>query len=341
MKKRDLDNNEISVTIKKRAEKTVEKFRQIAVFGVSDPELLSILKEVLSYWKDPWRPAITSYCCEAVGGKPEIADNAGLIFTLAAAATGIHDEIIDKSLKNHFRRTVLGLYGVEKALLVGDLLLVKAWSTLQELVRNSHQPLRVADVMEAYGLISIQICEAEFAEISYRKRLDIDLADRERTLWNIDADLEACAKAGAILGNGSNEQVIALSGVGRRLGFLLGLKDEVADSLNVEGNLPHRLLFESVPLPIAYAAKSSVDVQTKLQSILLKESIDSLDIANLIGVCIDTSAFSYIYGLAKRNANDASNLLSKVPRNPARLDLELIVENSLRVVEKLCFINSS
>ena len=332
---------EIVYVAKKRAEKALERFRAEAVFGVSDPELLTILSDVLSYWKDSSRPAIASYCCEAVGGKPEIADDAGLIFVFAAAATSIHDDIIDKSLKNHFRWTVLGLYGLEKALLVGDLLLVKAWSMLQECVRNYDKHLRVADIIEAYGLISVQICEAEFLEMSCRKRLDIDLSVRERILWNINADFEACAKTGAILGDGSDEEVLALSSVGRRLGFLLGLKDEVADSLNIQGNLSHRLLFESVPLPIVYAAKSSGLAQTELQSIIQKESIDPLEIAEIVKLCIDTGAFSYVYELAKRNANEAIEMLKKVPRNPATSNLELIVENAFRVIEKLCLEYSS
>jgi geranylgeranyl diphosphate synthase type I len=341
MKKTKSTDPEIVFVAKKRAEKALERFRTEAVFGVSDPELLAILREVLSYWKDSSRPAIASYSCEAVGGKPEIADDAGLIFVFAAAGTGIHDDIIDKSLKNHFRWTVLGLYGLEKALLVGDLLLVKAWSMLQECVRNCDEPLRVIEIIDAYGLISVQICEAEFLEMSCRKRLDIDLSFRERILWNINADIEACAKTGAIIGGGSDEEVLALSGVGRRLGFLLGLKDEVEDCLNIQGNLSHRLLFESVPLPLVYAARSSGYVQTKLQSIIQKDSIDPAEIADIVRLCIDTGAFSYVYELAKRNANDAIKMLKEVPRNSATINLELIVKNAVGVMEKLCLEYSS
>ena len=336
MKKTKSADPEIVFVVKKRAEKALEKFRTEALFGVSEPGLLTILRDVLSYWKDSNRPALASFCCEAVGGKPEIADDAGLIFVFAAAATGIHDDIIDKSLKNHFRWTVFGLYGLEKALLVGDLLLVKAWSILKDCVRNCDKPLRVADIIEAYGLISVQICEAEFLEMSCRKSFDIDLSIREKILWNINADIEACAKTGAILGDGSDEEVLALSGVGRRLGFLLGLKDEVTDCLNIQGNLSHRLLFESVPLPIVYAAKSSGFAQTKLKSIIQKESIDPTEIADIVQLCIDTGAFSYVYELAKQNTNQAMEMLKKLPRNSATSNLESILENTLRVMGKLC-----
>jgi len=327
---------EIKAAMKKRAEKALDRFRTEAVSGVSDPELLTILEYVTGYFKDSTRPALASFCCEAVGGKPEIADDAGTIFLLAAAATQIHDEIIDKSLWNHFRQTILRLYGMEKALLAGDLLLVKAWSTLKGLIRNLNKPIRVADVMEAYGLISVQICEAEFLEMSLQKKLDVDLSLREKILWNINADYEACAKTGAVLGGGSDEEILALSRVGRRLGFLLGLKDEVEDSLNKQGNLTHRLLFESVPLPVVYAAKSSIDVQTKIQSIIQKESIDPEEIGDIVEQCIDTGAFSYVYELAKLNIGEANELLKKVPSNVATSNLKLFLKNASGLMKRLC-----
>ena len=336
MKRTISSDQEILTVLKKRAEKALERFRIEATLGVSDPELFKILEEVIGYWKDWSRPVVTSFSCEAVGGKQEIADDAGVIFLMSAVATGIHDDIIDKSQKNHFRWTILGLHGMEKALLVGDLLLVKAWSTLNRFMRKLDTPIRVADIMEAYGLISVQICEAEFLEMSFRKRLDVDLPVREKILWNINADYEACAKTGAILGGGSDEEVLALSGVGRRLGFLLGLKDEVEDCLNIQGNLSQRLLFESVPLPIVYAAKSSSNIQTKLQSIIQKENISPAEIAYIVQQCIDTGAFSYIYELAKLNIIEAVEMLKKLPCNQATSNLKLIVQNALGVIEKLC-----
>ncbi len=336
MKTKNSADPDIADIVKKRAEKALEKFRTEAVLGVSDPELLTILGEVIGYWRDSSRPALASFCCEAVGGKPDIADEAGVIYLLAAVATGIHDDIIDKSQKNHLRWTIMGRHGVEKALLAGDLLLVKAWSSLKGVIRNFNKPIRVADIIEAYGLISVQICEAEFLEMSFRKKLDADLSVREKILWNINADYEACAKTGAILGDGSEEEVLALSGVGRRLGFLLGLKDEVEDCLNIQGNLSQRLLFESVPLPIVYAAQSSASIQSKIETIIQKDFINPPEIAYILQQCIDTGAFSHIYELAKLNIVDATKMLERVPSNPATSNLKLVMKNALKVMEKLC-----
>ena len=105
---KNLKYDELTAVINERGQKILERFGQVAVSGVNNPELLSILEEVKGYWRDVSRPALTSFSCEAVGGQPEMADDAGLMFTLASAGIGIHDDIIDKSPNKHFRMTITG-----------------------------------------------------------------------------------------------------------------------------------------------------------------------------------------------------------------------------------------
>ena len=62
--------------------------------------MLLILEEVKSYWRDTFRPALILLSCEDVGVQSRIVEDAGLVFSFIAAGAGIHDDIIDKSLKN-------------------------------------------------------------------------------------------------------------------------------------------------------------------------------------------------------------------------------------------------
>lgn len=83
------------------------------------------------------------------------------MITLTAAGMGIHDDIIDKSLIKHFRWTILGRFGLDSALLVGDLLILKAWIMVNEMIRNTNQPVKIADIVKTYGDFVLEICEAE------------------------------------------------------------------------------------------------------------------------------------------------------------------------------------
>jgi geranylgeranyl diphosphate synthase type I len=330
---KDQKYNELYAIMEERSKKVLERFGQTVVSGVGNSELLLILEDVKGYWKDFLRPALASFSCEAVGGQPEIADDVSLTFTLVAAGIGIHDDIIDKSLRKHFRRTTLGHYGLDKALLVGDFLIVKGWTMIHEMIGKIGGPTKIAEIAQAYGSFSIELCQAEFMEISCRQKLDIDLEYLNKILWKTSADMEACAKLGAILGDGSENEVRALAEFGRRLGFMLRLADDVHD---MEENLPHRLKYESVPLPLLYAAKSSKENYLKIKSLLEKKLINSSDIKELFEVCFATEAFTYVRNIAKKNEREANRNLRVLRRGCARNVLALMIEKSFADVANLC-----
>jgi geranylgeranyl diphosphate synthase type I len=333
---RDFSSEDLTVLIKKKGQGVLRKFGQAAVSGVSDPKLLEVLQCVRAYWPDTFRPALTSLCCEAVGGKSDAADDVSLMITLASAGGGIHDDIIDKSLNKHFRMTVLGLHGLDYALLVGDLLIIKGWAMSLEAVKKSCKPEKFAEVIEVFGKWTLDVCEAEFMEISCRRNLDTDLEHYQKILWKSMADVEGCARLGAIMGGGSAQEVEALAEFGSRLGFMFRLEDDVKDTLNKEGNLANRLQCESVPLPILYAAKSSREKYSEIKSILEKSPISPLDIKKLLEFCFEAEAFAYVLRTAKKNAREASKKLHLLKPTGARNVLKFMIEKSLADVSKLC-----
>ena len=335
MSDKNLTYKDLTLLMEQRSRAVLRKFSQTADSGVNDPQLLSILQEVKTYWKDNFRPALTSFCCEAVGGKPEAANDVGLMITLASAGGGIHDDIIDKSFNKHFRMTVLGLHGVDYSLLVGDLLIIKGWAKAHELIKKTCSRQKLAEIIEVFGRRSLDVCEAEFMEISCRRNLDTDLEHYQKILWKSMADTEACARLGGIMGGGSKREVEALAEFGSRLGFLFRLADDVSDTINVEGNLAFRLQYESVPLPILYAAKSSRENYYHIKSILEKSPLDPQDLATLPELCHESEAFVYAFETGKKNANEASQKLLLLNSSHARNVLSLMIEKSFADISNL------
>ncbi len=148
LKDGDLTYKELTVLMRERGLKVLEKFEQVIFSGVEHSELLSILRDLKDLWRDVYRPALTSFSCEAVGGKPEAAITVSLMITLGGAGLGIHDDIIDRSSTKHFRRRILGLHGPDNALIVGDLLIGKILTAIQEIIRETNQPNKVEDIIE-------------------------------------------------------------------------------------------------------------------------------------------------------------------------------------------------
>jgi geranylgeranyl pyrophosphate synthase len=306
------------------------------LFEVKDPHLQSILGAVKKYWKDTFRPALTSFSCEAVGGTLEMASDASLMFTLASAGFGIHDDILDKSTHKHLRRTILGLYGTNGALLAGDLLIVKAWTTIHQMIRRTCKPTQIADVVDTYGKLSVEICEGEFIETLCRRRLDIDIEYYMNFLWKAMAEMEACSKIGAIIGGGQDFEVEALGEFGRKLGLISRLGDDAEDCLNLKGTLLPRIKNESVPLPLLYAAKSSSKRFEKIQGIIKKSKVTSLDAKSLLQFCFEAEAFRYTCNIAEKNKADASQKLRLLKDSTARKMLSLMLERSYDRVTATC-----
>ena len=144
-------HKELDRLFKERGNKILERYKRIIISDVHNKELLAVLNDVNRYWKDNVRPILTLLSCEAVGGGPQLAEDAGLMFSLASSGFGIHDDIIDNSSFKHFRKTIFGIHGIDSALLVGDLLIVKAWSILDKMIRKTTKPIKIADLVRVYG----------------------------------------------------------------------------------------------------------------------------------------------------------------------------------------------
>ena len=184
--------------------------------------------------------------------------------------------------------------------------------------------------------LSLEICETELMEFSCRHNLDIELEYCKKILWKSMADTEACARIGAMLGDGTENEVQALAEFGRRLGFMYRLANDVKDSLNIEGNLPHRLENETVPLPVLFAAKSSNENYLKIKSILEKSPITPLDAKEILEVCFETEAFAYVRHIAQKNARKAARKLRFLRPSYARNMLSSMIERSFEDFSDLC-----
>ncbi len=325
----------LSAVINERSGKILQRFGEVILSDVNEPRLRAALEDVKRYWGDSNRPSLTFFSCEAVGGDWEAAENAALMFTLASSGFGVHDDIIDRSSSKHFRRTILGIHGVDTALLVGDFLIVKGWSVTHEMIRKSSNPLKIADALEAYGRLSAEICEAELMETLCRKNVDTEVLQYENILWKEMAETEACCRVGAILGNGRSTEIEALSEFGRRIGFISRLTNEVEDCLNLKGDLSHRIQYESLPLPLLYAAKNPRACD-KVRWIIGKKHFNPSDASSLLKLCFETEAFEYIRGLAEKNRAEAALRLSCLMSSEARDILLSLVEGAYARIDRLC-----
>lgn len=294
------------------------------------------MEYIKKYWKDKFRPALTSFSCEAVGGDREMAKDVATMFTLASAGFGIHDDILDKSLHKGLRRTVFGLYGIDGALLAGDLLIVKAWAIVENMIRKTQKPTKIADIIRTYGNLSVEICEAELMETQSRRKLDLGIENYEKLLWKAMAEMEACARIGGIMGDGQPCEVDSLGEYGRRLGLISRLGDDVEDCLNLNGSLLPRIENESLPLPLLYAASSSKERYAEIRDIINKTKTTPSDAQALLKFCFEAESFEYVCKVARKKEKEAIQKLRILKPSIARDMLSLMARRSYARVASMC-----
>ncbi len=338
LENKEKKNNELNEFIKERGGRILNQFGKIIFEDVKNTEILTLLNEVKVYWSDCYRPALISLCCEAVEGKKSIADVASLMLTVAAAGVGIHDDVVDKSRRKRFKNTILKSIASDKALLLGDLFIVKGWGITHKMIKETKNSKLVARIIKIYEKSCIKMIEAEFKEISCRKNLETDLdVYKKEVLMKLNADLEACGKIGAIMGNSTEEEILILESLGRNLGYMITIMNEISDMLNIDGNLIHRLRNESIPLPLLHSTKNSpLEIQNRIKSMMEKSIITEEDAKELLLYCLETESFEYIQDEIKLNEQETINNLDKMKPSTAKNILVSMVRDMENNISRLC-----
>jgi len=217
------------------------------------------LKQALAYLTlipDYFRPALVAYCCEAVGGDPEITVPTGASLVLLAKAIGIHDDIIDNVRKRGRHITTYGKFGKEIALILSDVLLFKGFTLMRKNLEIGVQSETMSKIFESIDQIWFEQSESEVLECQFRAKTDVLPEECLIKLRKRASEVEAITRIGAILGRASEKEVESLAAYGRSIGMASILREELVDMLELDV-LKNRLKRESLPLPVVYVLQKA------------------------------------------------------------------------------------
>ena len=277
-------------------------------------EVKGALSHFMSYWRDVVRPSLISLACEAVGGDPSITAPLGKSLTLLSGATDIHDDIIDKTMAKEKRKTVLGGFGGDIALLAGDALICEGWIELFEgLARLDIPPEKKLDIVRTIRELYCEMLDGEALELRFRARTDVKPDEYLYVVRKKAADVEACMRVGAMLGNGSKEQVDAVGGYGKLLGTMVLLRNDLEDMLDLN-LLNLRIKNESLPLPILYVLENDKKKE-EILAILKKERVSRRGAENLLKLVSEAGGINRLEKLFINLKNRAGKKIGKTKSN--------------------------
>lgn len=188
-------------------------------------ELVEACLYVLSGGGKRIRSTLVLLSCEAVGSNARRALDAAIAVEVMHNFTLVHDDIMDNASTRRGRPTVHARWGLDQALLVGDVLLGFAY---RQLLRTD--ATRIARALHVFTESFIAVCEGQAMDIAFERRSDVTVADYFAMIEKKTGTLIAtAAELGAIIGGGTEREIAALATFGKHVGRAFQLQDDLLD----------------------------------------------------------------------------------------------------------------
>ena len=280
------------------------------------PALGSILRYHMG-WQDEYghrcrkelgkfiRSTLCLLSCQAVGGNTSHAIPAATAVELVHNFSLIHDDIEDASYERHHRPTAWKLWGQSQAINAGDAMFTLAYLALVRLKQKGIAGEGIVHCAEVLTGACLELCEGQYLDIEYEKRLDMTVGDYiDMAARKTAALFAASTSLGAYLGSEDSELMNLFRLFGRALGIAFQIHDDILGiwgAPETVGKSADDIPQRKKTLPVAYGLQSSRGAaRQRLRKLYSKESIEGEDIRKVTGILDDLGARNYAENVARR-----------------------------------------
>ena len=293
--------------------------RVAKVAQVNFPAASSLVSDIVSAGGKRLRPLILLLAARGY----RYAEHLEEIVTAAAGiellhtASLVHDDTVDRAAIRRGKPTLNSALSSSAAILIGDLLF--AHSAMLAAATNS---VRVVSI---FASTLGEICDGQLREMFGGQNLDQSREDYEIRTYGKTASLFAgSAEMGAVLGEASQDQTVALRQYGSDLGMAFQIVDDVLDYVGDEartgkpvGGDLHQL---TITLPGIRLLEEDPE-NAELRRVFEDGDTSDEAIAAAVAAVKATGAIDFALDDARRFARMAVAELSVLPDLPARRSL--------------------
>jgi len=309
--------------LRKGSEKGLALAKKIILAEKMEPQKLqSACEHYLEYWDDFTHAGFFSMACEAVGGNPDDTVVAQAAIAIMAAAFDLHDDILDKSTAKNKIPTVYGKYGVEMALLLGNAFLIEGFKTLVDSINDFPKEKR-GSILETTKKLLFEVGNAHSMEICFKQSKQFTpneyMTITERKAASIEADL----MLGAIFGGGNETEVSVLARIGRIIGILATLRDDLVDVFDIT-ELRQRIAVQDLPLPIRFAIQDD-NTNLRVLAFVSNPRISTSSVAELVNFTLNSTSVTKLKYRMQLLIEEALALLNKLPTKKLHSKLQAAI----------------
>jgi octaprenyl-diphosphate synthase len=284
----------------------------------SEVELISLAaRHILNAGGKRFRPQLTLLAARAFEYEGPAAVAMAAAMELIHTATLVHDDIVDESDSRRGRATANFFWGNSASVLMGDYLVIKAFSMAAD--TGDARLFRL--LCDTIG----RMCEGEVLQICVRAEAGLDVETYLKIIEAKTAILMAtCCRTGALLGGAALEQIEALTAFGTQVGLAFQIIDDVldytaqAESLGkpVGGDLREG----KVTLPLIYALERAraADREQLVEALERPSALKEADIEAVVQVITHCDGFEASREKAGEFVREARCELKMVPPGAPR-----------------------
>ena len=140
--------------------------------------------------------------------------------------TLVHDDIMDEASLRRGQQTVHVKYDTNTALLVGDVMLIRAYELLQNI-----QPQYLPKILKIFNKTAREVCEGQQLDMDYSKMINVTM-DQYIHMITLKTSvlLAASLEIGAIIGGAGENNCHHLYEFGKKLGIAFQIQDDYLDA---------------------------------------------------------------------------------------------------------------
>jgi geranylgeranyl diphosphate synthase type II len=276
------------------------------------------------------RPVLLLMAAEAFGGKIDDAMPAALAIEIFHNSTLVHDDIMDHADVRRNQPTVHKEWGVNTAILSGDLMIIKAFEELSKVKSE-----KLKDVLKVYNKISAQVCEGQQFDLNFETDDLVTIPDYMKMIrLKTSVLLAGALQIGAIIGGATVENAKHMYYFGENLGLAFQLQDDLLDAFGNVKIFGKRIGGDIVANKKTFLLLKALEIaqgayRDELTSLINKKNInDEEKISGVLDIYNKLSIKELTEDFMQQHFNKAFDYLGKIDIPTERKEaLQQIAEN--------------
>jgi octaprenyl-diphosphate synthase len=295
----------------------------------SEVELVSLAAQhILNAGGKRFRPQLTLLAARAFDYEGPAAAPMAAAVELIHTATLVHDDIVDEADSRRGRATANFFWGNSASVLMGDFLVIKAFSIAAD--TGDSRLFRL--LCDTIG----RMCEGEVLQICVRAEADLDVETYLKIIEAKTAVLMAtCCRIGALLGGAALEQTEALTAFGLKVGLAFQIIDDMLDYTGEEALLGKPVGSDlregkvTLPLIVALQRARPADRQCLIEALERPAALKAAEVESVVRTITRYDGFQAAQEKAGAFVHAAWDDLQMVPAGPARDGLAYLAEKAV------------